>query len=538
MGPDVGDEDRLASARYMSNDLLAVAADENQLVFVISIGNPTFPTNGDAVKLQLTRAFEAVGLSSSAIPGSATPAAQAVYGGVGAASPPQTLWDHGNAWNNQGVDRFYGPESSPMLNPKQTGDISGGLRRGTRGMWYEPVTAGVKGANFQLFDIVGQTTAAWPVPATGNTPQANAYAWFSKTLSNLSDVRENYLTANDAAVTNWLSVVRNDSYGNISNPNFDRQSFTQVQAQLIAELTYVSEVNSFYDNLRLLTDEKQTELPQSVTNAVNEVKKIVSPPENTFIDNLIDFLVSAGNAAAGDDLVGGDIIESALEFGLKFATDKSGQRLDDVESEADKLGEQALETFVATEIGLSHMRAKILRDWGKLSALGAPLSTGSADWYIDPGNYVASVSDKITISAYKGLLPVIYESIQGIGLINTRFEEWNGEDVTGDIGDSYYAYQYASNAPAGSSYAVTWVGSKPIYESPIDVISYGIDSTFLNNLNQLGVPRQHIYTRFPWNLASCAVTYNSSMVPRPNATTCYYQWNPLGGGAARAKQPR
>ena len=280
------------------------------------------------------------------------------------------------------------------------------------------IGAGSGGAGIfaAAYGVMNQPAEAWPAQ-TGT--QAAAYNAISTTVgaSGSGGIRAQYSNL-DAPISEWYTQVNS-----MTCPSgVTAADWTIVQTQILTELESVTSVDALFANLNELADK----VAIIQTDTYNEVVQMVGLPADptqqpsTIVSTILGMIYDKMTAAAMDAVP--KDVSKAINIGIsvfKFAADHIAQKYGaancDVAFElacAKLAGELAnIVTSMAQVSGT--LQSAILTDWGKLSACGAAISSGT--WYWPPQfdyTVLASIGDPTKLSFYQTLMPAKWEIMQ------------------------------------------------------------------------------------------------------------------------------
>jgi len=234
---------------------------------------------------------------------------------------------------------------------------------------------------------------AWPYSSTTN--QQSAYTWISNQLC-CADIRATYINLN-ASPAVWLTQIEQLTYPSDQSSSFSQSDFDDVKQQLATEFGYVQVVRNLQNNILSLYQDQQSNVALILDQAASDIKADVdndsSPPTtptpwSTFttdvfpvLSNLAGFYGPVGNVAKNALGIGTLVIDSATDH----SNDPSGvsqimhSLANEEIAEAD-LAQHVTNEYTDSLATLGNDFKRVVTDWGRLKAVGGPISTGQLTW--------------------------------------------------------------------------------------------------------------------------------------------------------------
>lgn len=415
----------------MGNDLTNLT-DESKLIFIATNGHPipsdwNFNTGGDLRGLTLARQIARLGGYYETIMYLSPTDTYSLV----TAPPPPSYVPHASARAKEYSSVYVdGPKA---IQP--TGELHGVLARG-RGNFYSPLNADPSGiANLGLYDILAQTSVAFPHPAGVDEQKAFDEINYSLCQQDGCNIRNSYnnLSINLTATYQGplQSMVKDDSGNDCSDKANANLPFCAVRAQLLTELIDVANIKEFYNNVNNLWLANGTTSILSLLSAYDTVKATipVMPTEQSpsLVGPLVNFFLSvAGNIPVVGPAFG--LADTAFNLGLDLTTDKQGNKTTDLTSTIAHVEDQAIDHFKSQATTTGTTVSLIFQDWGKINALASNLKADAtkpgAPWYWKgdtTGQMLNNMEAPIKLAAYQNIMPAAYaigKYIPGTGYRN------------------------------------------------------------------------------------------------------------------------
>ncbi|MGH3235566.1 MAG: hypothetical protein ACRDOH_20410 [Streptosporangiaceae bacterium] len=519
----------LAGQLAMADDLTKLAADsgESVLVLVDAVGDPMHYGQAPVAGPTLAQALAPFGATPDVVDGN--PYANPRYALVGAVSPPP----------GYGQPRFGAPETSATIHAGATGELTGVLQRGTRGMWYGPAAwnasyvADVDGVkqppttvNYALYSLLAQVPVPWPVPAAsgpGHAGQQAAYQYLSNYACTGcgNDIRA-YYSSETETIQTWLTAIRAATYPDGSTL-FTQAQFDAVQSQLVTELGDIYLVDGLREDMHNLLSDTNQLLQPALTAAYQDVRSTIKADNGARVISVIYQIVQtvAALAAPVEELGPAlGVAAALLADATALADDPDGAPLNQLQTTVASLGQQAAAGFAAGLTGLDQTFGAIFSDWGRLAAVADGLKNHPADWDIagKEGKVVTAMTNAMKISYYAALIPLVYETDEAQNLHSSDPAQWCSDGAY-DSGcpfappDGYAlgtsAYTYLVHDPTHgweNRYHMIVVGQIPITGIYQDRV-YGnvpFPSALMSDLTAAGEYPGWFFDRFPFTRLVCA----------------------------------
>ncbi len=319
---------------------------------------------------------------------------------------------------------FESPEASPTIRANATGELQGVLGRGRENMWYVPVASNVVGTtnedngpgtltrvNYDLYDILANTTQAWPIPdrtasTTVQTAQAAALTYISQQLCSCDNLRAKYATT-EAANYDVSQVAYAASQG------FDQATFNTVQNQLETELKAVSRVLTVYQAMHTQLTESKSGVADAITTAYDDVSKALSPPSTTIAGDIVKLFLAlisvvASMVPGGSAVVG--VISAVVSLSLDLSRDPNGNETS-LQDTVAALKTQASQEFTNALNTLGTTFSFVMADWGKLQAVAAGAAAHPTAWgtgLVGGGQLYTQMQNVAQLGAYRSLISAVY----------------------------------------------------------------------------------------------------------------------------------
>lgn len=237
-----------------------------------------------------------------------------------------------------------------------------------------------------------QAPVPWPYSST--TGQQNAYTWISEQLC-CSDIRATYINLN-ASPAVWLTQLDQLSYTDAPS-SIQGSDFDDVKLQLGVEFEYLQLVRNLQDNILSLYQDQQSNVALILDQAASDIKAdvdsgtpppTVPTPWSTFtsdvfpvLSNLAGFYGPAGNVAKNALGIGTLVIDNATQH----VNDPSGvsqtmHALANEEIAEADVAQHEADQYADSLAVMGNDFKRIVTDWGRLKAVGGPISSGQLIW--------------------------------------------------------------------------------------------------------------------------------------------------------------
>ncbi len=507
--PSLGTDETTLDAR-----LAGYAADEGKLLLINSL-NGIFDHTKEAGFLKVAQQIATLGGTYELL-ASLGPAD--TYSFVGSAGPAATL----------NLPSFVGAEASTQL-PGSTGFLRGVLGRGRRGKLYRPIASDLaQVANLDLYQIVGQPSQPFPVPADGNTGQTNAFDWISKELcGSCGSVRDSYQDTNIDIDRYALELALMSPPAN-PNPPFTTADFNTVRQQLAREFQYVANIRQFNGNLTELWISQEDNINLILNKVGNKVMQALpgikgDSPAVSIVESIIGSLLSTGSSfpIEHDIPAALGMAAAVFNFATGLANLPDGSSTVDISTTVAQLEQQAADNFAGQLTAQGVLFDLIYSDWGKLQALGSGLSNpDDPNWAWDgdltTGQILSVLNIAVEKSYYRSLLPIPYAIGRIDGFDSPDLTKYKSFCCLTDLlpFKNYTPEDYlGSLQPDGTSYQIFAIGDRTVpptdpnrnYNPPpqsiMDRLFNPVDS------NGLGLSRYEFYRQWSWPPIACAKSW-------------------------------
>jgi hypothetical protein len=330
-------------------------------------------------------------------------------------------------WRNpSALESSTGIPGTPQPNPstpggvgKQTGRISGVLKRDPTGL-YTPLAADPIGtSNSELYHILYQPATAWPY--ADDTQDLKSIA-DQLGLTGYPDVRSAYYKNINEPWASLQLTLENPNKVKCPYPQADCDTFEKVRAELDAEFTWVQEVQSFASRL---LEPYEGEYSNAIEQVYDDVKQgVPGVPDSAKVDmGWLKIFTDVMHIASGLATVAGQP-ELAAAFGLlagagTLATDVMETQKQDNGAPAsadtlsgtkDELSTQLADQVTTYKTWVGQMEGILLRDYMKLKAVGAAVLGDPAwAWGTDTtADTAIALKGNMRAAAYSALLPKVW----------------------------------------------------------------------------------------------------------------------------------
>jgi hypothetical protein len=406
------------------NTLTSNLSDESKLVFLASNGHPIpadwdFGTDGDGRIYPVGEQVATLGGYWETMV-YLTP--NDTYSLVGAAPPPA-----GTPQPRQRARESSSVYPADVNGKAPTGELHGVLERG-RGNWYSPMNADPTGlANFDLYNILAEDRVDFP-RYDSDDQLAAAYKYIndyfiSQNLCNVGTVnciRGAYGNLNVDLVGTYqgkLLVLKDQNNNDCTYSYNAGLPFCQVRAQLLTEITDVTNVLTFYGNVTGLWSSSGSVTLASQLSVYNDVKATLPAPPTAEAPNLakpiVGLLLTLGSKIPEIGPVFG-LADVFFNFATELTTDQQGNKQIDLTSTIGNLQQQAADQFISQSNTTGTLFQLILEDWGKLNTLGSTLvgdSNPASPWYwstTTTSKMLTNMDFVVRQAAYESIMPAAY----------------------------------------------------------------------------------------------------------------------------------
>ena len=410
----------------MRDTLKALDGDRSMLVFVQTVGSVyRFPGGTDGLVAsehwyEVGDALAGVGGSPWVWDNMATkpdaPVNQNAYVLVGG----QAIADE---------NRIQGIEAGGQVPDPWTGGAGPAYMQGVLGLnnvgWFTPthslpVDSEQPEASFgpSVREIAYGAPVAWR--QTDSVEKQNAYDWIMSQADKLNfsgDLRTAYYTGTfNAKWEDTNADLGRLSFDAYKGNKFLQADFDAVKAQLLTELGYVDNVNSWFLDLRTpLVDEKGDD-KIAVGVLANNLNKALKPPPNAaaeWISRVAEMLGLAGAVSGeiGEPLAAAsEVLENSTELASSTVAGEEGEPITGlIQSKVDQLDLTLSSNTQATFDAMERLRKIIVSDWGKLSFVGAKTANGGP-WQVgedDQNEAKQNIQVGVIRQAYQAMLPTL-----------------------------------------------------------------------------------------------------------------------------------
>jgi hypothetical protein len=221
-----------------------------------------------------------------------------------------------------------------------------------------------------------------PFP-TWTDAQLNAYTDLSIAVTTgNSDVRSLYTDIKQVPAT-WLTTIERQTYA--STTRYTQDDFNSVKAQLIQEFTALSGIYAFRTSLSQLYTQLEFAQTGALDAAYNAVNTALAPSPDSSVPPLWQSMFGdAGNIlsavvglASPEAYVGLDIVFTAAETGMEYASPDSSNPFQSLQTTFGQLQQQTQAAFTANLGTLNRLFDLVTTDWGRMQRLGIPLNNGN-----------------------------------------------------------------------------------------------------------------------------------------------------------------
>jgi hypothetical protein len=331
-----------------------------------------------------------------------------IFGDIQPAFDPNGVDDYllvGRSINNVpfyiGMPNFTGSEAGMVIakktvkNAKGPTNVEGVLTLDRYGYYIPRVQGQAVGlVSPQTASVLnGSLLSPTPWPYSSDLGHQNAYAYISTQLC-CSDIRSAYVNLN-ASPDVWLTNLYQLPYSP-DQPGFTEDDFDDVQAQLEIEFAYLSQIRNLQNNILSLYQSQQSNvaliLQQAEDDVIADVYTSTPPPQpptawSAFTQDVFPTLANLTGFFPGGDYVktalgvGTLVIDSTVErTNSSNGQSQLMQRLAAQNIAASKLAQTAVNQYTESLISLGNDFDRIVTDWGRMKAIGGPLTSGQLQW--------------------------------------------------------------------------------------------------------------------------------------------------------------
>jgi hypothetical protein len=286
-----------------------------------------------------------------------------------------------------------------------TGQLTGVLTRGSNSLWQALLFDSLPPdesrdppypERYSLLTIAEQDPVPWP-PNVNPAAEQKAVAWISRQLNDGRglgdpgqypgtawcyrptdwDVRAEY--CNEALKTSWASTYHDQLKALTfeAGHGFDEPTFGQVGAQLATEFQMIPAVNDLRDDLQKPFGSTQVNAAIDFVTTSRQVKDALALPDAASVggqaDEILNSLLDLGihflpEGAAITQAV--DVVTSAVSYAEETSQlDDGSSVLDEFDTNAAAIGGELATRFKTTSQRIDRLRALMVSDWAKLSAV-------------------------------------------------------------------------------------------------------------------------------------------------------------------------
>jgi len=456
-------------------------------------------------------AIRAVGGTPQALFGLAAKASPAFHL-VGAASPPATTL----------LPPYVAPEAASTI-PGQGSqpDLTGVLAPGNRGMWYGPVSdATLPGIDLEIYNqlaTITQPPTPWPVPAPGNTAQADALQTISNQLCKPAgcggNVRSTYGPATDPGVFGlYYSDLDTDTTSNgtdLCAGTGPLTAYLTVTCQLKTEAKDEQHTHDAEDIIFQVLTAEQALATTNLGDVYTEVNKAVHVGENSKVTAILGQVITGlldigGKLAPGAGAAFG-MASGVLKAGLALAANASGEAQDALTTTVGQLAKQTAAGFLALSNTLQRDFGYIDTDWGRLDAIGGQLTV------VDKNALLAQLDRQAKLAFYQSLITVAYQVLS----INHLPDPCNEQPLSNRPAKTCnWSYSFGPESllalrepvPGPAQYQVTIIG-KDIIDSGNLAYSDAFPAFLMTDVTRLGAYPPDVFLHWPFQRSPCDGPY-------------------------------
>jgi hypothetical protein len=337
-------------------EALTAAAAADRLVFVVSIGSPTFPNDPTPVPNTLAAAIQGVGGTADVIFRLGPTDTYSLVGTVGAGRQEA---------------------SSLITNQTKAGALQGVIGR-TRDGRFEPKLGSTISTNFGLAGIMFQPPSAWPADGTPFLAAANAYVAEQLDLPT-STARLSYTdpTIDWTAKTTALNALTWPE----GTTTFSALQFAQVQQQLLFEFPLVTAARAYLASVSggLTPGTATFDFPSIASSA--EARVGASPTAGVSMNyaDVLDGGLYAAMPLTPQTTAAMSVAATAASVTGDLANRPDGSPTGTVVTTSNLLGAGLSTAATTSQAALSALEQSVLSDYGRLIAVGQKV-TGDPAW--------------------------------------------------------------------------------------------------------------------------------------------------------------
>jgi hypothetical protein len=202
----------------------------------------------------------------------------------------------------------------------------------------------------------------------------------------------------------WLAQIQQLAYPAGQSSKFSEADFNDVKGQLATEFSYLALARNLQTNILSLYQNQQSNVELILNQAASDIKANIdvddkalttSTPWSTFTSDIFPVLEnlsafgSIGGPAAG---AAGNVFKNALGIGtllINSTTERSNDpggisqvmhSLAKEEIAVSDLAQHTADEYTDTLVSLGNDFKRVVTDWGRLKAVGGPISTGQLVW--------------------------------------------------------------------------------------------------------------------------------------------------------------
>ncbi len=361
-------------------------------------------------------------------------------------------------------------------------------------------------SDFSLVSVALQPSVPWPLPDPGfpttdstYQEQLRAYQYISGHVgagSGETDIRSQYVGADNDAVVTWGSTCSGLDYDQILTPTFSRQVFYDMKKQICGvhdenndiygEIDYVREVNAFNDDMNIALLNMQINSSTGMDAVYQMVRDTVPVPDSSRV--LYDagmvvrgILTGAGSIVTNAAIKGTmGVINGALTIAMNFSKKPEGPDYTTIDTAYSSLQTEMNELWGSCTTGTHKLVSMIKKDWGKLQYVGikfmlphdTPPENGGPGWQYDhqndPDSWNSVVTNSLQAYYLQSIMPAVWHIDNMLDSTNinnpwnfgyTKSDQWNTKyyctPYCMDISSNANAYQVDSFSSGSSWYVLT-----------------------------------------------------------------------------------
>jgi hypothetical protein len=326
------------------------------------------------------------------------------------------------------------------------GDLSGavestdpaglrGLLGRTRADGFAPLLADPTGAsNTELVQVVNQAPRGFPAFASAGERAAAAALGDKLDLCDAPatcDVRAEYWRSYRTSWDVKISRLARAKYTSFDDPSFTEDEFNAVKKQLLTEITAVSNVRTFFDELGKPFGYGDVQALLDVDAIADRLFAAVQPPkpDNTtaYWLNLSSKIVAVAGVVAvvfppAGAAIGG--VSAGLSLAGYLTTKTGGVVGGDIRTTAGAFKQTVLDRLRDAQSQIQNMAVLIVSDWGRLQTVSSRIADRAPGWTIQPTSAAAQNALRLALQRWMAetLVPVAYPNL-------TVAWTWGGQDV-------------------------------------------------------------------------------------------------------------